>query len=339
MRPTTFSLVDREKEQGGYTASGDDTPSSELKLEGKLHNDGRNETKGNGPKAPTSDQQKSAKSIESKPKETSSRSKGGKKLSKKRQSGSTDQNDPTPEILSLEGSPVIPGRRIFKAPSQESLEGIGDGGSPDMGQTFDGQGSPVLPVFRGGLPDLWMEHPRSSTPSAQSGNRVKVLPMPEPAQVPPPALKPKPTVPKKPPSSKLKTSREHKQQQQSYESSEGEKNRPKKASRFPKLPGFGGTNDTPNLFGKSRKDSGKKEKTGEGVGERGGGGGKEIGTKRAKGGRKTKDDGRQSPKLFAGDHEEEEPEDGRESPLLQGRRGLYMSYSVYFPTPEIRTPR
>lgn len=328
VRPTIFSLLDREKEEGGNANSSENTPNSEqkeLRDQPNLYAANQNDTKHvqSGPKAPTV----SDKSTKSKPKDTAN---SGKKSTKKQETSPVDQNDFEEEIISLEGSPVIPGRRSFKSVSQESLDRIGGSSSQNTGRPSDGRGSPELPVFRDGSPDLWRGPIRSNSHSTQSGSPVKVLPTAKPTQPkrsnsqPPPVVKPKPSLPKKPQFLKQKSSQEDNKLSQEPSSLDsggggGSKAKTKKGSRFPKLPGFSGGADTSKLFGKSRKDSGEKKNKGggkEGVGVSAG--------KKGKVGKKTKDDGRGSPKLFSGDHDEiewEVPEDGRESPLLQGRRG------------------
>ena len=357
IQPTAFSLADREKEEGGSgDPRGGHMSREGLKFENeraKSHDDGPSEAKVNvksGPRTPTKDKPKSTKSVENRANQTTSQTKSGTKLLKTQQSGAmTDQTDQIPEIISLEGSPVVPGRRMFRTISQERLDGNEDRGSPDMGQPHDERGSPILPVFGNGVPDLWMDGPRSSAHTAQKGDRVKVLPALEtesggrPYPLPP-LVKPKPTVPKKPPYLKQKSEQQQQNHIQPMSSAEGEegKNRPKKSSRFSKLPGFGGTTDGPRLFGKLRKDGEKKEKgTVGGSGGRGGGGGGGEGRdmreaasgKKVKSGKKPmKEDGRNSPKLFAGDHEEmqwEGPDDGRESPILQGKRGVYTYMYIH----------
>ena len=208
-----------------------------------------------------------------------------------------DSRGTTPEIISLEGSPVIPGRRIIKLPSQDSPDS-----SPEMGRKDEGRNSPVLLPFREESPDLWITQPKSSTLPAQKANRVQVLPVDDrPKHKPPPPLvKPKPAVPKKPQTLKPKTSEEDK---------DGEKTKPKRSPRFPRLhvPGFGG-----------RESKGKKESEKEKDGRES----PKVGGKRSKTHKRERREGTESPRLGAREQDldgEWEGEDGRESPILQGK--------------------
>ena len=239
---------------------------------------------------------------------------------KKRESVALEEDAPIPEILTLEGSPVIPGRRMLRAPSQESLAKRG-GSSPDMGRTVDRRGSPVLLPFQNGSPDLRIDHPRTYKRPVWE---VKVLPTNETEQngksKPPPTVKPKPVIAKKPQFLKRKTDKEEKQQQQQQQqqqeskeqsslkepagNDEGAKSKPKKNPRFPKIPGFGGGSGgqsvSPKLFGRSRKDSDKPNEKG-----KRGRDSPVVGKKKPKAGKKgSKEDERSSPKLFSGDREE-----------------------------------
>ena len=214
--------------------------------------------------------------------------------------GDHDSRGTTPEIISLEGSPVIPGRRILKLPSQDSPDS-----SPEMGRKDGGRDSPVLLPFREQSPDLWIAQPKSSTLPAQKANRVQVLPVEDRPKhkPPPPPVKPKPAVSKKPQTLKQKGSKED---------GEGGKGKPKRSPRFPRLPGFGV--DSPKLFG--REPKGKKETEREKDGRES----PKVGGKRSKTHKKERREGTESPKL--GDREGEgewEGEDGRGSPILQGR--------------------
>ena len=262
-------------------------------------------------------QQGEATTDQSKPKETTRQTKGKRKPPKLQTK--TDKSDPIPEILSLEGSPVIPGRRsMFRFSSEENLMGLGGSASPEMGQTSDGRESPKLPMFnRGGSPDLWIGRPRSK--DAQDGDRVKVLPMAQAndtakACSPPPVLKPKPNIPKKPLFLKQNTdNRQHQKplvKKKLSNDRETDKSKPRKNYRFTKLPVFGsGGSSSPKRTGKD--SGGVKVEVIEG--RTGGGWGRE-------GGKKVREDGRGS-----GETEREEGrEDGRSSPLLQGKRGTYM---------------
>ena len=382
VRPTTFSLEDREREESGgsvqrglkfdargmklYDSDEDETErnhmpkapvSSKQNLTKTVENRPK-ETKlaGSGPKETKTveSRQKETKTAEHKPKETKARdtktkpagsgpketktkeTKATKKAQKKQKETKSSDNDPIPEILSLDGSPVIAGRRMFKMPSQESLNEIGGGGFTNTGHSSEKRGSPDLPVFKNRSPDRRIEQPKSSPardPSG-SGTRVKVLPVmtSSPEHVnklksPPPLVKPKPSVPKKPQFLKQNTTGENspvtpeqpgktngkqqvndreeeilkskqQKQQQATNEKEEEKGKSKKASRFSKLYTFGG-----------KKEGASKR-------ERGGGG--EEGEER----------GRSPPLAGSGAGtkdvdmgEWDLPGDGRESPILQGRKG------------------
>ena len=304
VRPTTFSLYDREREEEGWDTTGKTGDGNGLKSE--------SEKSGNV----DDKKQKVTKSVEN---GARSRPMSWMDFPKKRESVALEEDAPIPEILTLEGSPVIPGRRLLRAPSQESLEKRG-GSSPDMGRTVDRRGSPVLLPFQNGSPDLRIDHPRTYKRPVWE---VKVLPTNEMEQKgksqPPPTVKPKPMIAKKPQFLKRKTDKEEKQQQQQQQqqeskeqsslkepagNDEGTKSKPKKSPRFPKIPGFGGGNggrsDSPKLFGRSRKDSDKPNEKG-----KGGRDSPVVGKKKPKAGKKgSKEDGRSSPKLFSGDREE-----------------------------------
>lgn len=338
VRPTTFSLDDLEREEEGEKIGmqrvNNKIVSQGLKFEkdcGKSYDSALDSVA----KAPVRQKPKTTKMFENVPKETKpsqSRTKGAKKTTKNRHSGSvTDETDPIPEILSLEGSPVIPGRRMFKIPSQESLYDI-------MGQTIDGRGSPVLPTFRDGSPNQWIEQP---------GGRVKVLPTVEQTQhqtksrSSPSIVKSKPTIPKKPQFLKqdTPTDKQHttKQQQvlevkKANEKDDGEKTKTKKSSRFPKLYGFGTGMSPKKTWKDGSRDKveggkdgvemdGKMKKESEGGG---GGRGSLFGDGKKKKKTEEEDDGLMLFRDIGGDREVAEwdgPTDGRESPILQGRRG------------------
>ena len=339
VKPTTFSLEDREKEDGGVGGATSDREKG-LNLQNewvKRHDRSDGSDSDNLPKAPVSfkttvgEKPKSAKTNQNQPKATTSQPKSGKMSSRDLQIEiRPDQNDPTPEILSLEGSPVVPGRRMFKFSSQESLDRLGDSVSPDMGRAFDGRGSPILTSNRGGSPDLSMGQ-------VSSGNRVKVLPTPKTPQTegkltplsptqtegrltprsPAPAVKPKPNIPKKPqflkqnsPSGEEAANSEQPSLKGRPNEKDAEKNKPKKSHRFPKLPGFGGGGvGSPKRTARREGELGNKKETKAGGGG-GGGGGKEV----AEVGEVPS--GRQ-----LGGEEGDGLEDGRKSPILQGRRG------------------
>ena len=260
------------------------------------------------------------KAVETTQKQAKTRDmKSAKKSDKKRKSDvMSDESDVIPEILSLEGSPVIAGRRIFKMPSQESLDDIGRSVSPpSAGQSPGKRGSPDLPVFGKGLPNPQMEQPKSPGLDHLSDGRVRVLPALKPtpnerkSKTPPPIVKPKPTVPRKPQALREKTAaveekeRDVKQleKRQPLSEREEEKVKEKKASRFSKLYSFasgtsGGGGGGLKKMKKDTPTSEKRVKEEEMMQLGGVAGAKDV---------------------AMGDWDI--PDDGRESPILQGRGG------------------
>ena len=354
VRPTTFSLDDREKEETGvqkglnlkshgvksYDSDEEDVESTILPRApvSPMKPKGAKQTN-NGPKM-TKTRDTKAKPVESGPKETKSRdAKSAKKTPKKQKNETkTDESDAMPEILSLEGSPVIAGRRMFRVPSDESLEGIGGGGGgSDMktGREPAKRGSPELPVFDNGSRNLWMEQPNSAPNCdglSSSGGRVQVLPTPQHEKrikSPPPIVKPKPVVAKKPQAlkpnaaaeqKKLELPRTTERKEPSVEREE-EKPKNKKTSRFSKLYTFAGVaGGSPK---KTKKDAPLEKR------ER-----REEREEREKRERREEREGREKREedqlqmLFGGAGVKDVavgdwdvPGDGRKSPILQGRRG------------------
>ena len=337
VRPTTFSLDDREKEEsvGGLAAAtvhkGLNSKTQQVR---SFDSDKEEDLESSHmPRAPISSKQtktdergpketklrdtKTNKTAETRPKETKARdTKPTKKAQKGQKDATKDESDPIPEILSLDRSPVIAGRRVFKVPSQESLEGIWDNDTPNTGHPSEKRGSPELPVFNNRSPDRRIEQPKSHTAHDQtSSGRVRVLPPPisphheNKVKSPPPIVKPKPNVPKKPNFLKQEgTASERREQGTSVTKATGsqpsepeeEKAKPKKTSRFSKLYGFGGGAGGSPKKTKKEAPSNRKEKETE--------------------------DRQRSPPIVGGAKEVgvadwEVPGDGRKSPILQGRRG------------------
>ena len=209
-------------------------------------------------------------------------------------------------------------------PSQESLDENRGSCSPNAGHPSEKGDSPELPVFGNGSPNRRIGHPKSSPAhDLTSRTRVRVLPTvksPERGnklKSPPPIVKPKPTIPKKPQSLKQTSASEKLEtttteqppksnEKQESSGKEEEKSKTKKASRFPRLHGFGGG---------LKKDSNKKERGG----REGGGGGEEGEREKSPPG--VSGAGTRDLDMGLEMGEWEVPGDGRESPLLQGRKG------------------
>ena len=354
VRPTTFSLDDIAREEtGGQGASVRKGLNSQTHRVHSYDSDEDDVKSGGLPKAPVSCKQSQTKTTETRPKETKTRDAKNKvverkpketknrdtktktgesgsktkdaKLAKKVQKKQKEnESDPIPEILSLEGSPVIAGRRMFKMPSQEDLDEIRGSCSPNAGLPSDKRSSPELPVFGNRSPDRWVEQPKSS-PSHDntSGTRIKVLPtMKSPKRemkvnTPPPILKPKPTVPKKPQFLKQTSANEkpeevtegttkadEKPRANGKEEEEKTKN---KKSRFSKLYVFGGS-AIKEAFHSHKKERGGRE------------GGEEVG-EREKSPPAVSGTGTKDLDLGMDIGEWDMPGDGRKSPILQGRKG------------------
>ena len=351
VRPTTFSLHDREEEeQGGGVQKG----LNSLTRSANSYDSEEDEIgSGRLAKAPVSSKQTKTvenrpketkalnKVVESRPKETKTRdaktkttesgpkdpktknAKPAKKAPKKQKEPTRNESDPIPEILSLDRSPVIAGRRMFKMPSHESLGENRGSCSPNAGHPSEKRDSPELPVFGNGSPNRRIGQPKSSPAhDLTSGTRVRVLPtMKSPEhgnrlKSPPPIVKPKPSIPKKPQflkqtsgSEKFETTTEqplkaNKKRESNGKEKEEEKSKAKKASRFSKLHGFGGG---------LKKDSNRKERGGrEGGGEEG---------EREKSPPAVSGAGTRDLDMGLDMGEWEVPRDGQESPLLQGRKG------------------
>ena len=351
VRPTTFSLHDREEEeQGGGVQKG----LNSLTRSANSYDSEEDEIgSGRLAKAPVSSKQTKSvesrpketkalnKAVESRPKETKTRdaktkstesrpkdsktkdAKHAKKAPKKQKDSTKNESDPIPEILSLDRSPVIAGRRMFKMPIHESLGENRGSCSPNAGHPSEKRDSPELPVFGNVSPNRRIGQPKSSPAhDLTSGTRVRVLPtMKSPEhgnrlKSPPPIVKPKPSIPKKPQflkqtsgSEKFETTTEqplkaNEKRESNGKEKEEEKSKAKKASRFSKLHGFGGG---------LKKDSNRKERGGrEGGGEEG---------EREKSPPAVSGAGTRDLDMGLDMGEWEVPRDGQESPLLQGRKG------------------